>query len=769
MNGHPRQDGDKETVPADLVIFSAGINATSLRQLRLSAIGPSLTAVLPINFHSLSMLEDLLVPFLKSSKNLREIMIICPEKLILQTQGALHNTVSSTVDHPDISLHALLGGSDFQSGIVEAISRVATDWILLMDHEGLLQQSDSTVNDLLHPPTTPVPFGPRGVIISPFNISCILSVDGPEKASYLLPPFLVPTFFTANGLSYTGSDIWISLGRRIADSSSDGTGGIVINTYGHNVGWCPTSFTTNTTLGLQNPVAWGSSILVDRLHDPCLVRKPSANFGVFFVFLPTVRDLQLLSPLLCLLQSTGHSVHMFVYDDYDELRNTVGWETHTYIFGECLLTYTIISGHITVSPNSQAHTTVLDWLSTSDVRPDIVIGPSHEVIFDKVVTFYHETLRNATIVRIPKEDFPHCVWMGSLSKIEWQAWEVPRIEISIITKDRPRSLLRLLQSISNGRYFGDAVNLRINLEQSADTKTLKLVEGFSWPHGVVFVHHRVIHGGLLAAVVESWYPMSNDTYGLLLEDDVELSPLFYAWAKMSLLRYRYGNPGNRSSRLFGISLYQQKNVELPLEGRQAFNARLLFTKTGFLHPTTPYLSPVPCSWGAVYFPEHWREFHAYLSFRLSEHSMKFNQDIVPGVRSNRWTKSWKKYFIEMVYLRGYVMLYPNYENFLSLSTNHLEVGSHVKVRTREKRDLFVLPLMQLPISISLPVPSLLDLPYRTLPAWNALPVLNLTGSLTTLNVLTSAGALRRRELTGCVNEPIQYDVWDLMCIGSRSP
>lgn len=231
---------------------------------------------------------------------------------------------------------------------------------------------------------------------------------------------------------------------------------------------------------------------------------------------------------------------------------------------------------------------------------------------------------------------------------------------------------------------------------------------------------------------------------------------------------RYGDPSNRSPRLFGISLYQQKNVELPLEGRRAFNARTLFTANGLPDATTPYLSPVPCSWGAVYFPEHWREFHMYLSFRLSEHSMKIGEVIVPGVRSNKWTKSWKKYFIELVYLRGYVMLYPNYEDFISLSTNHLEVGSHVKVRTKEKRDLFVLPLMQLSRSDSPPIPSLLDLPSGTLPKWDALPVLNLTGSLTTLDILANIGTLRRTELTGCIHEPMQYDVAGLMCISSES-
>ena len=92
--------------------------------------------------------------------------------------------------------------------------------------------------------------------------------------------------------------------------------------------------------------------------------------------------------------------------------------------------------------------------------------------------------------------------------------------------------------MTNARYFGDEVNMRINIEQSADLETLQLVSEFGWAHGNVFPHHRIAHAGLMTAVVDSWYPQGNDTYGLLLEDDVEVSPLFYAWAKLSLLRYR---------------------------------------------------------------------------------------------------------------------------------------------------------------------------------------------------------------------------------------
>lgn len=205
-----------------------------------------------------------------------------------------------------------------------------------------------------------------------------------------------------------------------------------------------------------------------------------------------------------------------------------------------------------------------------------------------------------------------------------------------------------------------------------------------------------------------------------------------------------------------------------MEGRRAFNARDLFSVSGIPDPSTPYLSPVPCSWGAVYFPEHWREFHAYLSLRLSETEMKITEIVVPNVRSNNWTRSWKKYFIELVYLRGYVMLYPNYRHFVSLSTNHLEVGSHVRFSTKEKKESFMVPLMQLPSSPALLISGLLELPDNTLPAWDSLPVLNLTGSLATEKLLAEIGRVRRTELTGCINDPAWYDIRDLMCIGGRS-
>jgi hypothetical protein len=112
----------------------------------------------------------------------------------------------------------------------------------------------------------------------------------------------------------------------------------------------------------------------------------------------------------------------------------------------------------------------------------------------------------------------------------------------------------------------------------------------------------------------------------------------------------------------------------------------------------------------------------------------------------------------MVYLRGYVMLYPNYDNFVSLSTNHLEIGSHVKAQPdhlfMQKKALFTLPLMQvLDVDNDVAgsrVANLLDLPEYQLPDLVDLPTLDLMATLTSTWEIEMRGRERQEDLFGCV-------------------
>ena len=111
------------------------------------------------------------------------------------------------------------------------------------------------------------------------------------------------------------------------------------------------------------------------------------------------------------------------------------------------------------------------------------------------------------------------------------------------------------------------------------------------------------------------------------------------------------------------------------------------------------------------------------------------------------------------------MVYPNYDNFVSLSTNHLEAGSHVKDTSREsyapKREVFRVPLMGLEGTT-----RLVDLPHGTLPPFDDLPVLDLFGQLSSLEALILLGQRRQSEIVPAC-QPSEYhlrpDFEDFLC------
>ena len=116
------------------------------------------------------------------------------------------------------------------------------------------------------------------------------------------------------------------------------------------------------------------------------------------------------------------------------------------------------------------------------------------------------------------------------------------------------------------------------------------------------------------------------------------------------------------------------------------------------------------------------------------------------------------------------MLYPNYANFSSLSTNHLEPGAHVKRQPRAvfdmKRGMFDLPLMPLPDVNASEVlgTGLLDLPESVMPVWDTLPMLDLHGSVVSEELIVDRGKARRPEVFGCTDPPIRYDALSLLCL-----
>ncbi|KAF9820580.1 hypothetical protein IEO21_01283 [Rhodonia placenta] len=737
-----------------------------------------ITAVLPVTPLSISSLNAEISSILEHSTYLDQVVLLTPPTLLLQAKQSIRTFLGTwgTSGHVELTVSPWLTGTQDVASL-RAARQTTSDFVLFLDDSGL-QQTESHIREallLLEPFSTTVPIGPYGFSDGQ-SLTCISSSEMPQPATFLIPPFVMPsTLFPSDDLKEeTIFGIWRALGESIATPQRDSIGGFVIGPNNVSAPWCRSNKAGSiieTTEGYSFDISLDpteQSSDQDATNETCDADSDYLRpaLGFFLLVFSALTDLHNFSPAACRLQSDGHNVHVLLYDEGLCSPPQTSADTKILVLASCKLEYSVLP----VGSEIEVPTSLEEWIQCHSLSADVILTTLSE---EERFYLRMRSENGSTVIHIPSSDLPFCDWMGSLTLQEYKSWHLPHVDISVITNDRPRSLSRLLASLSTARYFGDSIDLRVNIEQTADLETLKMVDAFEWTHGRMFLHRRVIHGGLLTAVVESWYPRSNHSYGLILEDDVELSPLFYAWVKLALLRYRYGRRDDVSPRLFGISLYQQKNLELRPEGRHPFNARNTFSAAGLVNPHTPYLSQIPCSWGAVYFPEHWREFHSYLSFRLSEYAWDVDQIVVPGVRSNKWTRSWKKYFIELVYLRGYVMLYPNYADYVSLSTNHLEVGSHVKDVPSEvylrKKKLFLLPLMQLPEDTAFAGTGLLDLPDARLPQWSDLPSLDLLGLSAGEDELMERGKVRRAELTDCAYAVhIDHDIRDLLCLYDQS-
>ncbi|KAL0143808.1 hypothetical protein V8B55DRAFT_1480706 [Mucor lusitanicus] len=341
-------------------------------------------------------------------------------------------------------------------------------------------------------------------------------------------------------------------------------------------------------------------------------------------------------------------------------------------------------------------------------------------------------------IYLPAQDIAHVTWMTELSLDTLSKWNAFSINIMITTDKKPHALARLLNSATNAHYLGDRVDLTVLMDQTTDQVTQALANNYNWKKGAKSVRHRIAAAPKSPVFVESWYPASNDEYAILLSNDIELSPMFYVWAKYAILQYRYAS---FSDQLFGVSLYAPQILETDPSGRRLFNA------SQTVHGDA-YMMQLPSHAGAVYFPEHWREFHDYITARTADiNGYEMQEVIVPNLRSSEWERSWRKYFEELVYLRSYVMLYPTH----SLSTVHLELKKKaLREQFKDAVSLYTVPLLDM-----------------RLPPWDQLALFDLWGSPTTMDELRERGLTLRAEISSCSLIDQQYDPTDLLCPFAR--
>ncbi|XP_052179992.1 uncharacterized protein LOC127793222 [Diospyros lotus] len=252
------------------------------------------------------------------------------------------------------------------------------------------------------------------------------------------------------------------------------------------------------------------------------------------------------------------------------------------------------------------------------------------------------------------------------------------LTIKVLTFDRLVSLSRCLRSLANAQYGHDTVNLHIfvdhfkvneNRNEELDQRLnesrriLEFVDGFSWKFGEKMVHYRTGNVGLQAQWLEAWWPSSDHEFAFVVEDDLEVSPLYYKFLRGLILNYYY-NSSNFHPSIYGASLQRPRFVP----GKHGNKLQL---DSG----TSLFLYQLVGTWGQLLFPRPWKEFRLW----YDTHKVKGIKPFLQGMVTTGWYKKmgeriWTPWFIKFIQSHGYYNIYTNFSHERALSISHRDAG-----------------------------------------------------------------------------------------------
>jgi glycosyltransferase involved in cell wall biosynthesis len=228
------------------------------------------------------------------------------------------------------------------------------------------------------------------------------------------------------------------------------------------------------------------------------------------------------------------------------------------------------------------------------------------------------------------------------------------IAIVVVTYNRPKSLQRLLKSLSSANYSGNhSINLIISVEGYASEECTFIAEKFKWGHGTLKVLRNTSKLGLKKHILKCGDLSANHDAIILLEDDIVVSPQFYQYAQSAYDFYK------NDDRIAGIALY-----------RPVFNEVACTPFEPIDDGNDVFFMQVPCSWGQLFTRKHWFNFTDYYNSRYdSSHSHSLPEAV------QLWPddESWKKTYYSYLTNSHLYFVYPR----SGLSTNFGDSGVNI--------------------------------------------------------------------------------------------
>lgn len=232
--------------------------------------------------------------------------------------------------------------------------------------------------------------------------------------------------------------------------------------------------------------------------------------------------------------------------------------------------------------------------------------------------------------------------------------------IVVIGYNRNRSMERLLTSLKEANYYGDAVDLIISIDKSDNDKVKCVAEEFVWDFGRKILKVYQEKQGLRKHILACGLYLNTYEAIAVLEDDIIVSPFFYRYMKNTIAFYE------KDENIAGISLYGHSwNVI----------ANMPFQPIYGKYDT--YFMQFAQSWGQIWLRKPWEDFYNWYCSNETIFSEKCEKPFPESVAN--WPEtSWLKYHIKYCVENNKFFVYP----YISLTTNFTESGTHNKKLTR---------------------------------------------------------------------------------------
>ncbi len=226
-----------------------------------------------------------------------------------------------------------------------------------------------------------------------------------------------------------------------------------------------------------------------------------------------------------------------------------------------------------------------------------------------------------------------------------------RIAIIAVGYNRPGSMRRLLDSLSEAQYDYDHIPLVISIDQSGTDDVARVADEFCWRHGPKRILCHSDRMGLRNHIISCGD--LTEQYGavMILEDDLYVSPDFYNYAMQALEKY------GSHPRIAGIALNTRREL---LESPYPFFP----LHTGY----DVFFQQFASSWGQIWNRRMWTDFRTWYNAHQTLPDSVNVPLTVLHYPDTSWAKFYQTYVVEQD--KYYVFSYD------SLTTNFGDAGEH---------------------------------------------------------------------------------------------